>query len=247
MQALGLRMTTDIMFPNIRILENIYLLFQLEYFYSFNNLGLPGEVHTGFLSGLFGTSVGQVGSLRNNFAPVGNRRQNVLFQYEYFFDSHNTSQGVVTIAYYYTQPAWLIGIQVENDTFAFLARDKFRTSAVEIITLFKTNDQVWGLGIGNIIWGGETDVTYSEPLEYHRGETIDIRNNYGGRYSHGILYIAGFYDSFKFSLGVDADEIREFFQNVTHFLLNVPAIAPLPHITPRIYLQFEINPRYSLF
>lgn len=246
-QAIGLRFTANITLPEVLILENLYFLFQLEYFYSFNNLGIPGGVHTGFFSGLLGVSVGSLGSLRNNFVPLGKRKHNILFQYEYFIDSTNTSQALGMLAYYYSQPTWLLGVRAENDAFVFPGYDQFRTSAVDIVALFNTDGHVWGLGLGNVIWGGTTRGVYSGLSGWHRGETISIRDNYGGNYSHGILYLAGYYDSFKLSIGVDAEEIRSFFQNGTHFLINSPAVATNPEIRPRFYIQLEINPRYSLF
>lgn len=246
-QAVGVRLAAHITLPEVLVLENIYFLFQLDYFYSFNNLGIPGGVHSGFFSGLSGVSVGSLGSLDNNFIPLGKRTHNVLFQYEYFIDSNNTSQALGVFAYYYSRPTWLLGVRAENDAFAFFGQDRFRTSAVDITALFETNGHVWGVGVGNVVWGGTILGIYQDPIVWQRSSSLDIRNNQGGRYSHGILYVAGYYDSFKLSIGVDAEEIRAFFQNGVHYLINIPSIAINPNIKPRFYVQLEINPRYSLF
>ena len=125
-----------------------------------------------------------------------------------------------------------------------MRKDQFRTSAVEITTLFNTNDHVWGIGVGSLIWGGTTDGTERKG---HRTLMVDVRDNYGGAYSHGVLYLAGYYDSFKLSIGVDSEEIRSAIQNSWHFLLNQSNIAVNPTIRPTFYIQLTINPRYSLW
>lgn len=243
-QALGIHATAHITLPEFFITDNIYFFLQAAYFYSFDNLGIPEPSHTGFFSGAVGLSVGEYGTLQNNFIPIGKRRHTILFQYEYFLDSINTSQALGTIAYYYSQSNWLVGFQFENDYLAFLGFDRFRTSGVEITSLFKTNGHTWGVGVGNIIWTGTTEGT---DRTGDRGMSVDVSGNLGGEYTHGILYVAGYYDSFKLSVGVDAEEIRSAFQNTFHFLINQSLIATVPNDGPRFYIQLQINPRYSLF
>lgn len=243
-QALGATATAYITLPELLILENIYFLLQTSYFYSFNNLGLPGESHTGFFSAALGVSVGGEGSLQNNFVPVGTRHHNIIYQYEYFLDTIGTSQALGLFGYYYSEPTWLLGFFFENDTLAFLEKDQFRTHAIEIMALFRTNGHTWGVGGGNKIWGGTTE---GVSRQGHRGQIVDISPNHGGAYSHGIIYLSGYYESFKLSVGVDADEIRAAIQNGAHFFSNQSAIAPIAGIEPRVYIQLEVHPRLSAF
>ena len=120
-QAFGAHATAHISLPEILILKHFYFFLQAGYFYSTDNLGIPEPSHTGFFSGAVGFSVGARGTLDNNFIPLGRRRHNTIFQYEYFLDSIGTSQALVITSYYYSQPTWMIGVTVENDAFCVYA------------------------------------------------------------------------------------------------------------------------------
>ena len=250
-QAIGIHATTYITLPELPVLENIYFYTQGAYFYSFNNLGFPGASHTGYLSAAIGVSVGEVGTLRNNFIPLGNRRHTIFYQYEYFIDSQNTSQALGLFGYYYSEPTWMVGLFSENDSTAFVAADKFRTAAVESAALFNTNGHVWGLGIGMRIWIGINgpEIITGSGLSNggHRGGSFAISNQNGNSYAHGILHLTGYYDSFKLSIGWESEEIRDILQNGFHFFVNQAFIEPIPNISPRFYIQLEINPRFSLY
>lgn len=243
-QVLGIQTQAQITLPALPVLDNLYFFLQAAYFYSLSNFGIPQPSHTGFFSAAIGLSVGESGVLENTIVPLGKYHHNIMFQYEYYIDSLQTSQALGAVAYYYSQPTWLFGVIAENDSLAFMRQDRFRTNAVEILTLFQTNGHTWGLALGNKIWTGTTE---GGERRGHRGSAADLSNAYGGEYSHGILYAAGYYDSFKLSIGIDAEEIRQAVQNGFHFFVNQSAISPIPNISPRLYLQLAINPRFSLW
>ena len=243
-QSIGVQGDIFIALPDILILRHINFLIQSGYFYSFTNLGIPQASSTGFFSGAVVVSVGQEGSLQNNFVPLGKFNHNIIYQYQYFLDTIDTSQALGLFGYYYSQPNWAIGIVHENDALAFLSKDRFRSFALELNTFFSTNGNVWGVGLGAIGWGGTTE---GVARAGHRGAAVDVVQNYGGQYSHGILYLAGYYDSFKLSIGIDSDEIRRVIQNGLHYFINQSDIAAIPNTVPRFYVQLSINPRFSLY
>ena len=243
-QAIGASTAVDVSLPEVLILENLSFYLQASYFYSFNNLGIPGSSHTGFFSGALVISVGEEGSLKNGVVPLGTHAHNIIYQYEYFLDTLGTSQPLGLIGYYYSQPTWLVGIVAENDAFALMRQDKFRTAGVEITTLFAIDNRLWGLALGTRLWTSATSGAYA-PTN-HRGEEVGLEGQYGHPHRHGILYAAAYHYPFKLSIGIDSEEIRTLFQNAMHFFLNYSPFSAID-TEPRLYVQLEIYPRFSLY
>ena len=242
-QAAGIQGWMLIDFPQILVLENISIFLQSAYQYSLNNIGIPGEQHLGFFSGALVLSFGKEGSARNEFIPLGRKRHNWIYQYHYYIDSVQTNQISAIVAYYYSPFDWTLGFAFENDVFALLAEDEFRTAAMEIQFFSRVSEFNWGIGLGAKIWGGTTDGYRFRG----RGTTIDISPSYGGSYSHGILYGAFYISSLKFSVGWDSEHLRSLLQNSVHYIINIASIAPVPNIPDRFFIQVELNPRFSFY
>jgi len=243
-QALGTHLRAQFSFPEILILENLFIFTQIHYFYSFKNVGIPQPSHTGYFSGALGLSVGQKGTLDNGFFPIGDRAHTTIYQYQYFLDTIGTSQASGILGYFFSRPTWLIGFIYDNDILAFNGFDRFRTAAVELVSLFTIAERVAGVGLGVKQWGGTTE---NEDRRGHRGMSVDVSDDYGGEYSHGILYLAAYYERIKFSIGWDSEDVRAAFQNGVHFFFNQSLIAYNPNIPDRFFIQIEINPRFSLY
>ncbi len=248
-QSLGIHLNSTIRLPQVPVAENFSFFLQGAYFYSFVNVGIPLPSHSFFVSGAVVLSVGEEGRFLNPHIPVGAFSHNIVYQYQYFGDTINTSQASGIVGYYYTQSDWLLGITIENDFLAFLDQDHYRTAALEIVSLFSTNNFLWGIALGLKMWTGNTDYSnFEERRRTHRGMPIDIssREVIGALNRHGILYLAGYFESFKLSVGIDAEEIRDLFQNNFHYFINSSPYSYLAS-APRFYIQFEVNPRYSIY
>ena len=257
-QSVGIQGVAHVLLPEIAFINLFYFYFQAAYFYSFNNLGIPDPSHTGFFSGAIGISLGRKGTLKNSFIPLGKREHNFIYQYSVFLDTIDTGQTLGIIGYYYSRPKYLAGFMYENDGAAVPHGDSFRTASFEITTLFNTKNHLWGIGLGMKIWTGNTypfrkfsrsgNVEFSgESREFDRRATIDITNSYGGRYIHGVLYLAIYYESFKLSMGWDSNAIRGFIQNTWHYIIDYPIFKTTPITQSRFYIQLEINHRFSLY
>ena len=230
---------------NPGVLGLLFLYAQVGYEYSFSHLGIPEPSHLLFASGAFGASWGQRDTLANNFFPNGERSHTFLFQYNYYLDSINTSSATGLLSYQYSLSDFLFAVTSENDALGFMDRDEFRTSSLEFAFLFGLEgDNVLGAGFGARIWTGAHPL--NDTLEDQRGNEIDISQNIGGAYTHGLLYGSIYFNSLKLSVGWDSEEIRGVIQNGWHYLVNESPITLIDR-PDRFYIQFEINPRFSTY
>ncbi len=251
-QDVGAQTRFTIYMPRVPVLELLYIHGQISYSAAVNDLGIPGERHTLFLSGALGFSWGALGTLPNYRIPLGRRRHNIIYQYGYYLDSINTSSATGSLSYYYSRRDFIIGLIFENDALAFMGRDEYRTFGTEISSLFRLDDeQTIGAGIGLTIWTGSaldgTIINDDRSLTHNRrGVIFDISDTYGGAYSHGILFVSFYYNSFRVSIGWDSETIRDIFQNGFHYVINVPNIVTSAK-NDRFFIRLDWNPRFSVY
>jgi hypothetical protein len=124
-------------------------------------------------------------------------------------------------------------ISHENDAFAGIATDRFRTGILKV----HWNDSIFKLGGGLFIWTGETTgVPKQLKSELYPKYFKDVSTLPYGKTSHGIAYVEADFLYFSnqnigFQLGTDSENIRHFVQN--KFLHDLPFLPKrFQHQTP---------------
>lgn len=129
----------------------------------------------------------------------------------WYFDNRKTSQR-----------SGAFGLQVkkmsfyhENDAFAGIATDRFRTGNL----LIQWSDSLFKIGAGLEIWTGETTGVPKQfkPEKYPKAFK-DLSTLPFGKTSHGIIYSQVQYKAFvnqtlSCKMGIDSEEVRHIFQN----------------------------------
>jgi len=204
---------------------------ELKGYYNFKSYGPPLKgIETVWSLGL-AQGVGKKSN--DNYPLVDSRyfntgkRYSLGFTFRKYQDRIETSQSTGTI--YFNADAFFLNF--ENDLFGNThGKDRFRTGGV---SLNYFHDR-WLYSLKNIIWTGETrchekvsytDTDYPSRYGYH-----DVTKCKYGNYAHGIgafsvSYIPEdwFGQFFSFSMGIDHEQIRHFFQNrLIHDMYFVP-------------------------
>ena len=103
----------------------------------------------------------------------------------------------------------------ENDAFAGIATDRFRTGNL----LIQWSDSLFKIGAGLEIWTGETTggPKQFKPEKYPKAFK-DLSTLSFGKTSHGIIYSQVQYKAFvnqtlSCKMGIDSEEVRHIFQN----------------------------------
>jgi hypothetical protein len=115
-----------------------------------------------------------------------------------------------------------ISLNLENDAFAGIATDRFRTGFFQV----KYKDSLFNIGSGIYIWTGETSGVSAKRIPNSIDKKYkDISTLPYGRTSHGIWYIEGEMrvanaQLFQMKVGLDSEEIRNTVQN--RFLHDLP-------------------------
>jgi hypothetical protein len=129
----------------------------------------------------------------------------------WYFDNRKTSQR-----------SGAFGLQVkkmsfyhENDAFAGIATDRFRTGNL----LIQWSDSLFKIGAGLEIWTGETTGVPKQfkPEKYPKAYK-DLSTLPFGKTSHGIIYSQVQYktvvnQTLSCKMGIDSEEVRHIFQN----------------------------------
>jgi hypothetical protein len=136
------------------------------------------------------------------------------FGYSYLFyaDNARTSQSSGAFAF----EAHRNRLYFENDFFAGQGKDRFRTANL----VFRHRELFYALTFGVRIWTGETSGVGAQQALV-KGKTSyfkDLSNLSYGQTSHGILYVGteylvGLGQVLKFQCGMDAEGVRNVFQN----------------------------------
>ena len=184
--------------------------------FNFNNLG----GRSSFLTHKISTGVGGVFGNRNaieNFNIQeyyfhGDRNYGLSYHYIWYLDNVNSSQRSGG----FHSRIQNFNFIIENDFFAGLGQDQLRTGSMSLIYRQELVHYFTQLHL----WTGKTletprkkDKTNLYPNGYK-----DLSNNEFGKTSHGILSIGSnfllpFQNVATASIGIDAEQIRNFFQN----------------------------------
>jgi len=147
------------------------------------------------------------------------------YEYAYYFDRIGTSQATGRIS------MWIADsyISIENDFLGALHSDKYRTSLAEIG--YGTGD--YFIILKNVLWTGDafgTGVKTVRDSDYpSRFGYKNLQNAPWGTYSAGILacefrYATPYCTDVFGSLGIDAEQVRNIFQNkFMHDMWFMPA------------------------
>lgn len=163
-------------------------------------------------------SYGPQDSLSNPFINrVSNqtRRSNsIAYSYNWYLEKL-TPQPTGTLALQFGR----IEIITENDALAGQGQDKFRTGTFQVAYRYQDSR----LALNTILWTGDTHgektCRINEPGDYPcRYGYKDISKAHCGQYSHGILalqyqHYLGYQQTAQASMGIDAEQVRHFFQN----------------------------------
>ncbi len=174
-------------------------------------------------------------------------RNSLGYAHHWYIDKIQTSQRSGSFFFQYNKVSFIF----ENDAFAGLGRDEFRTGGAKIIYQINSSHSI---ALNCILWTGRThDAPRIDTSDYpSRYGYKDLSNSLYGRYSKGILALQySYYRSSigitQMQIGIDAEPIRHFFQN--KLIHDMPFLPPkwnnaknphfpmldiegLPHINP---------------
>lgn len=168
-----------------------------------------------------------------NFTPYTNA---VGYTHHWYIDKIQTSQRTGSISLQIDKVSCIF----ENDVLAGQGKDNFRTGGFKVTYQI---DPYHAIGISNILWTGQScgapridTGTYKSRFGYK-----DLSNSLYGKQSRGILAVqySYFYDFLgitQVQTGIDAEQIRHFFQN--------KLIHDMPFF-PRKWNKAE-NPHYPM-
>jgi hypothetical protein len=193
---------------------------------------------------------------------IGNqtgRAYSIGYSYNWYWDNIATSQATATFGF----SIYDVRLTLENDFIAFQNEDKYRTGVMSLCYRYQ-NTQI---AIKHAAWTGDP---YAEGTSSVMDDS-DFPSKYGYRamadapysqYSAGIVAIGveqyvGFGQYLGASIGIDAEEIRNFMQNE---VIHESTLLKNPHIpmvtkdgkqylhkegqeikNPQVYLQFIAN------
>ena len=200
-------------------------------YYNFKSFGPPSQgIETVWSLGLaqgFGRRTSDEYPLIDSRNFSTGKRYSLGYTFHKYQDRIETTQGTGTI--YLKVDAFFLNF--ENDLFGNThGRDRFRTGGISLNYFHKR----WLYSVKNIIWTGETrcqekvsytDTDYPSRYGYH-----DVTKCKYGNYAHGIAALSVSYlpedwfgQFFSFSMGIDHEKIRHFFQNrLIHDMYFVP-------------------------
>lgn len=194
-------------------------------------LGIPGpgasSAWTVPLS--LGVRVGQ--------AAVGASYEPILY-----VDSHGTSQATGAVTLFAHGPGASWHYRFENDILGGLGDDEFRTAGSETYLRFRLRGHTVAVGGELALWTATTRGL--DPLEW--GEVYDLQGQVGYGYSHGVLCLGVAFDAWAACVGVDAERVRDTFQNrLVHRAIDDGSL-PMIDRPDALYVRLGVNPsRFS--
>jgi len=190
-------------------------------FYNFKSFGPPLKgVETVWSLGIaqgFGKGYELDYGLVDDHFFKTNRNYTLGYTFRKYNDRIETTQG--TGAIFFAAKSFFLNF--ENDLFGNRSgKDRFRTGGFSLHYIHER----WLFTLKNIIWTGETrcpekvsytDTDYPSRYGYHDVTKCKYGNTAHGIAAAGVTYLPEdwFGQSFTFSLGVDHEKIRHFFQN----------------------------------
>jgi len=194
-------------------------------YYNFRNIG-PLKKYFEFAPtvGLI-ISFGRNDSLKNLFiSPVGNQTvkiNSVGYAFNYYLNHIKTSQATGTVSLQLGK----FQIIAEDDLFAGGIRDEFRTGTI----LAQYRDKNFQYGINFFTgWTGKRGKHTNDPSYPSRNGYMDMSHSLYGNVSAGLLsaqiqYAAPYGQLLQGNIGIDAERVRNFFQNkLVHQLFFSP-------------------------
>jgi len=194
---------------------------ELRGFYNFKTFGPPQKgVETVWSLGLaqgFGRKYTLDYGLVDDHFFKTNRNYTLGYTFRKYHDRMETTQGTGSI--FFAAKSFILNF--ENDLLGNThGRDRFRTGG---FSLNYIHDR-WLFSLKNIIWTGETrcaekisyiDTEYPSRYGYHDITKCKYGNFSNGIAAAGIIYLPedGFGQFLNFSIGLDHEKIRHFFQN----------------------------------
>lgn len=188
----------------------------------------------------------------------------IAYNYLWYLDNTGSSQFSGGFGFHIKQ----ISLYVENDVFAGLGRDRYRTSHASV----SYHDDLYNFSLNTQLWTGDTRGTrLLNTLDsiYVKGYK-DLSATHYGKTSHGILSIGVdyqiFYGNYLSAVaGVDSERIRHGLQNrfmhnkkfvplrwrkpnVNYPMLNsegLPVHYKEDAANPKLFLQFGLNRNFS--
>jgi len=236
-------------------------------YFNFKNIG-PAKKYFEFVPSIgVVISFGKADSVKNLFiGPVGNqtiKRNSVGYAFNYYHNRIKTSQATGTVSLQFGK----FQIICEDDLFAGGIRDEFRTGS--ILAQYRNKNFMYAINLFTG-WTGERGKHTNDPDYPSRNGYMDMSHSLYGNVSAGLLsaqiqYAAPYGQILQGNAGIDAEQVRNFFQNkLVHQLFFSPKNghwrggADLPMIDsegkmylykkgqkirpPRFYYDFFVNP-----
>jgi len=178
----------------------------------------------------------------NEISNQTSRPYSIAYSYNFYLDNIKTSQMSGTFGFGIYNFSWLM----ENDFLAFQEQDKYRTGAIGLYYRIKNTQIV----LSNIAWTadpyGSNSITmkskqFPAKYGYRRTKNALYEGNSAGVLAIGIEQYLGFGQYVGATLGIDADQIRNAFQNILihdSFLLKNPHV-PMVDREGKQYLYEE--------
>lgn len=215
-KSLGLRLNTFIQFPFFQTNFSSSFLFYKKSFgqrkHFFENKNELGIVC------FFGKKNQFVQPQLSAFSHQTPHEYALSYASIWYFDNVHTSQRSGAFGLQLKK----INVKIENDAFAGIATDRFRTGLFQINFL----DSLVNFGTGFYIWTGETTGVPSKQFPFNRSKKYkDVSSLLYGKTSHGIWFLSGQIhilnaQFIQLKLGIDSEEIRNTIQN--RFLHDLP-------------------------
>lgn len=203
----------------------------------YTNLGIP-ESSFSFKNKL--TTTLSFGAKSHSFDKISifktKRKFNLGYHYMHYASTDKTSQFSGGISCLVVFDKFLLETTLENDFFAFLNLDEYRTAAYSIDFFFLKKNKLYGVGLENIQWTGTT--TGARNL---RDGVYDMSGQHGGEYSHGIVALRLHFGKIMVKLGYDSNALRKLFQDNLHKFIKVRTIPKGSKSRDRLYFQISLN------
>lgn len=193
-------------------------------YYNLKNIG-PSKKYFEFAPSIgVIISFGRNDSLKNLFInPLGNqtiKRNSIGYAFNYYLNNIKTSQATGTVSFQFGN----FQIISENDLFAGGIRDEFRIGSF----LAQYRDKNFQYGINYTGWTGTRGSRVDDPNFPSRKGYMDMSHSLYGNVAAGMLsaqiqYAAPYGQILQGSIGIDAEQVRNFFQNkLIHDLIFLP-------------------------
>ena len=222
-----------------KLAQKSHLVIGAESLVRFNQsyLGIPGNSFSWINRLRFSLATGidypdfDINPFYNNL-----RRHNFNVSWVFYASTDSTSQLSGGFEYTYVFDNKLIKVGIENDIFGFMQHDSYRTSALYLDFIWLNNNKLYGIGLENILWTGNTNGLFLPGNEY-----FDMTGRHGAEYTHGILAVRLHYQNLMLKMGYDSDNIRRSIQDTIHNWFDEGLIPKGSESRDRVFIQLTLN------